>query len=209
MTAADSAPAWREWARYLLALRGLPPRVALFLWRARRHAARSGDLFSLASAIRPAEVAVLLELARGRVRVIELGTGTGWSAIALALDDPERRVTTYDPTVRPERDAYFAMVSAAVRRRVELRNEPDVAGPGPGESAELLFIDSAHDRESVLAAFGAWHGALMPGALVAFHDYGHPQFPGVREGILELALDGQGRGGMFIWRAPDSAVFNA
>ena len=52
-----------------------------------------------------------------------------------------------------EREAYLAMVSAAVRQRIDLRDEADTAGPRPDESADLLFIDSSHDRESVLAAF--------------------------------------------------------
>ena len=84
---------------------------------------------------------MLVALARGRGRVVELGTGTGWSAIALALDDSRRRVVTYDPVVRPERAEYLAMVGDTVRDRVELRDERDTAGPRLGEAAELLFID--------------------------------------------------------------------
>jgi predicted O-methyltransferase YrrM len=192
---------WRREARYAVSLRRLPPRVAWFLWRARRHAVRSGDQFSLASAARPVQLAALLDLARGRDRVVELGTGSGWSAIALALDDTERRVVSYDPVVRPEREAYLAMVSAAVRQRIELRDEADTAGPRPGESADLLFIDSSHDRESVLAAFSAWRSALARGAAVAFHDYRHDQYPGVREAVLELGILGEESEGMFVWRA--------
>src|SRR3954449_10179842 len=67
-----------QFARYLLALTRLPPRVAAFMWRARRRAVHSDDRFTLASAIRPVEVAVLLRVARGRRSVVELGTGTAW-----------------------------------------------------------------------------------------------------------------------------------
>ena len=188
--------------RYVLSLRRLSPRVACFLWCARGHAIRTGDVFSLDSAIRPAELTALVALARGRGRVVELGTGTGWSAIALALDDSRRRVVTYDPVVRPERAEYLAMVGDTVRDRVELRDERDTAGPRPGEAAELLFIDSSHDRESVLAAFRAWRAALIPGSVVAFHDYGHPGYPGVRDAIQELGLVGAETNGIFVWQAP-------
>jgi predicted O-methyltransferase YrrM len=133
---------------------------------------------------------------------VELGTGTAWSAIALALDDGGRRVVTYDPVVRPEREEYLALVSPRVRERVELREAPDAAGPQPGESAEVLFIDSAHEREAVVDAFCAWREALSPGAVVAFHDYRHPAYPGVREAIHELALRGEVSGGLYVWRAP-------
>jgi predicted O-methyltransferase YrrM len=200
------SPSRRHAARFLMSLRALSPRVAWFLWQARRHAVRSGDHFSLASAVRPAQLAALLALARRGRRVVELGTGTCWSAVALALDNSERRVVSYDPVVRPEREAYLAMVNPAVRGRIELREEPDTAGPRPAESADLLFIDSAHDRQSVLAAFRAWQSALAPGAVVAFHDYGHAEYPGVREAVLELGLSGEESEGMFVWRAHGSGA---
>ena len=94
------------------------------------------------------------------------------------------------------------MVGDTVRDRVELRDERDTAGPRPGEAAELLFIDSSHDRESVLAAFRAWRAALIPGSVVAFHDYGHPEYPGVRDAIQELGLVGAESNGIFVWQAP-------
>jgi hypothetical protein len=121
--------------RLLLSLRALPWRVARFYIRARRHAARNGDRFSLDSAARPEELAELLALARGRHVVVELGTGTGWSAIALALDDPHRRVVSYDPTVRSERLAYLKLAGPDARRRIELRAEPDTRGPHVGDSS--------------------------------------------------------------------------
>ena len=53
----------------------------------------------------------------------------------------------------------------------------------------------------MLRAFAAWRGALAPGAIVVFHDYGHPAYPGVREAVNELGLRGSERGGVFVWRA--------
>jgi predicted O-methyltransferase YrrM len=181
----------------------LPWRVALFYRRARRHARRSGDRFSLDSAARPSELAELLALAAGRQSVVELGTGTAWSAIALALDHSTRRIVSYDPSVRSERIAYLKLAGASARERIELRAEPDSRGPHVGDAPpELLFIDSEHERQPVLDAFAAWRGALAPGAVVVFHDYGHPRYPGVREAVAELGLQGSERGGVFVWRAP-------
>lgn len=189
--------------RLLLALRPLPSRVARFYWHATRHALHAGDEFSVASAARPAELAELLDLARGRRAVVELGTGTAWSALVLALDDPRRRIVSYDPSVRTERDDYLALAGERVRERIELRAEPDSAGPHAGDApVELLFVDSEHEREPVLAAFAAWRDALAPGAIVVFHDYAHPEYPGVREAVRELGLSGDERGGVFVWRAP-------
>ncbi|MEA2153120.1 MAG: hypothetical protein QOI18_1353 [Solirubrobacteraceae bacterium] len=190
-------------ARLLFSLRALPWRVARFYWRARRHARRRGDRFSVASAARPGELAQLLALADGRHAVVELGTGTAWSAIALVLGDPARQVLSYDPSSRAERESYLDLAGPAARERIELRAEPDTRGPHHGDPpAELLFIDSEHERQPVLAAFAAWRHALAPGAVVVFHDYAHPDYPGVRQAVVELGLDGLQVGGLFVWRAP-------
>ena len=189
--------------RLVLSLRLLPTRVARFCWCARRHARRTGDRFSLDSAARPADLAELLALARGRTTVVELGTGTAWSAIALALDDRARRVLSCDPCVRPEREAYLDLAGLGVRERIELREEPDSVGPQPGNPpVELLFIDSSHEREPTVTAFRAWRGALARGAVVVFHDHSHPDYPGVREAVADLELAGRETGGLFVWRAP-------
>jgi predicted O-methyltransferase YrrM len=192
-----------ERTRRALSLRLLPPRIGLFYWRAHRHARRMEDQFSLVSAARPAELAELLELAQERSYIVELGTGTAWSAIALVLADRARRVISYDPCVRPQREAYLDLVRPSVRERVELRDQPDSHGPHPGDPpVQLLFIDSSHDADSVLSAFSAWRDALAPGAIVAFHDYDHPVYPGVREAVARLELAGRQSGGLFVWRAP-------
>jgi predicted O-methyltransferase YrrM len=184
--------------RYLLRLRVLPLRVAVFQWRARRQARRSGDRFSLVSATRPDDLATLLELARQRRRVVELGTGTGWTAIALALDDAQREVITYDPIERPERERYMALTGARVRERITFVNEPGSSGPRDDRRIDLLYIDSAHGRQGTIEELRAWRSALRPGALVVLDDFGHPEFPGVREAVCELELSGTRRGTLFV-----------
>ena len=193
-------------ARRAAALRGLPPRVALFHARAHRLATRTQDVFSLQSAARPSELRELLTLAGDHDAVVELGTGTAWTAIALALADPARRVLSYDPVVRPERDRYLALAGPAVRGRITLLAEPgEQAAPAPG-SVGFVFVDSAHDRTSTVATVAAWRAALRPGGVMAFHDYDHPDWPGVREAVEELELEGEVTAGLFVWRPPVAAT---
>lgn len=184
--------------RYLIKLRLLPPRVAWFVWRGRRLAARTDDHFSLVSATRPDDLAVLLRLAHNRERIVELGTGTGWTAIALTLADPERTVITYDPIYRAEREAYLALAGASVRSRLIFRDEPGVNGPPDTSPVDMLYIDSSHARQDTIDEFTAWQPVLRPGAIVAFDDFTHPEYPGVREAVRELGLDGAEHGTLFI-----------
>jgi predicted O-methyltransferase YrrM len=189
--------------RTVLSLRALPPRVAVFYGRALWRAAREGDRWGPDAAARPAELGALLELGRGRRRVVEIGTAMGWTAIALALADADREVTSFDPVQVAERARYLGLVSASVRRRIEFAAaEGTAAAAGARGDVELLFIDASHERDATRAEFESWRPMLAPGAIVAFHDYGHPAHPGVAEAIADLGLTGEVRGGMFVWRSP-------
>jgi predicted O-methyltransferase YrrM len=185
--------------QWMWGLRGLSPRVAWFQWRARRVARRTRDLFSLTSVTRPADTRILLELATDCRRIVELGTATGWTAITLALDDPERRVVTYD-WYGLDVSRYMELVRPEVRERIELVIAPGSSGPRDRQPVDLLYIDSSHEREQTVAEVRAWQPHLRPGATVLFDDYANPDFPGVREAIEELGLEGERRGTLFVHR---------
>ena len=184
-------------------LRGLRPRVLWFHWRARRLAWRTNDLFSVNSVTRPSKMQVLLELTRGCSRVVELGTATAWTTITLALDDRRRRVVTYDVLERDEAERYLKLVGPDVKEQIELVVAAGSTGPQDRQSVDLLYIDSSHRREETIAEVRAWRPHLRPGALVLFDDYAHPDYPGVREAIEELGLEGEQRGELFIHRHGD------
>jgi predicted O-methyltransferase YrrM len=186
--------------RWLL---GLPPRVAWFYCRAVRTARRKGHAWALEAATQPPDLKVLIELARGARTVVELGTGPAWTAIALAIAEPGRRVISYDPVVHEHRGEYLRLAPGDVADRLEFVQAPGSSPRSPTQEVDLLFIDSLHERDATVAEFNAWRSHLRPGAAVVFHDYGHPQFPGVAEAVCELGLEGDVRGGMFVWRAPE------
>ncbi len=179
----------------------LPPRVAVFYSRARRLAAREGDVWSLQSATGPESLAELLRVARGRRRVVEVGTGTAWTTVALALADRDRELVSLDPVVRPERERYLHLAGLGARERIELLARAGEDGP-PERSfvPELVFVDGSHERARTVATFEAWRPALAPGGAIAFHDYANPLYPGVGEAIAELRLSGEVRRDLFVWR---------
>lgn len=195
------AGAWGR-ARALAGLLRLPPRVAVFYGRCLALARRLEHGWALDAATPPGDLAALLRLARGRRRIAELGTGPAWTTIALALTEPHARVTSFDPVAHEHRAEYLALVDPSVRGRIEFVEAAGADGAAGADPVDLLFIDSTHEREPTLAEFRAWRPRLTPGAVVAFHDYRHPQFPGVEQAVAELGLEGEVRGGMFVWRAP-------
>lgn len=198
--------ALRADAGFMWQARVLPGRVRALQVRARLRARREGDRFSLVSATRPPDLQYLLSLARGRRRVVELGTGTAWTTIALALADDERTVRSFDPELRRERERYLDLMTPADRRRIELVTSPGAAGPRAGDEVDLLYVDSSHSREDVIAEVRAWTPVLVPGALIVLDDYGHPLYPGVAEGVAELGLTGAAHGTLFVHVHPPTAA---
>jgi len=189
----------RSLARLLLATRALPPRPALFQVRAMLRAQRLGDDWALESSTRPADVAELLRLARGRRTVVELGTATAWTAGALLVGDPARWVTSFDPVVRERREAYLRLLPRSARERLTLVQASGEQARGDG--VELLFVDSSHERAATVAEVRAWLPRLAPGGLVVLHDFGNPAYPGVAEAVEDLQLDGRPRAGLWVWQA--------
>lgn len=191
--------------RFLRRMHALPFRVAWFHARARFTAWRIGD-DAPKGAVRPDDLAVLLELARGCREVVELGTAKAWTAISLALAEPDRRVRTYDPVVQPIRERYLALVPGSVRRRILLVDQAGDSGPSvKAAGVQFLFVDSSHEHEATVREWEAWKPALAPGAVVVFDDYGHPDFPGVKGAVDELRLQGITHGLLFVHRRPDGA----
>jgi predicted O-methyltransferase YrrM len=185
----------------LQAVRLLPPRVALFYIVALAVAAVSRDRWTLMSATRPNDLRKLVDLAAGARSVAEIGTGPGWSALALALVHPERRVTSFDVEEVPAQ-RYARLVPRSVRDRVTFIRSAGAEGAASAPESEFVFIDSSHRLDETLETFRAWQGNLRSGGLVAFHDYGNPQYPGVEQAVAQLGLDGRVDGELYIWRKP-------
>jgi predicted O-methyltransferase YrrM len=159
-----------------------------------------GDRFSPVSRTEVRKLAVLLNSARGCRRVVELGTGTAWTAISLVLAEPGRVVQSYDPVERSERELYLRLVSLGVRRRLTFVGASGDEGPRDSGMVELLYIDSSHHRDETISEVEAWRSVLGEGSLVVFDDFAHPGYPGVEEAVRYLRLVGAERRGLFVHR---------
>jgi hypothetical protein len=140
----------------------------------------------------PEEGAALADLARGK-SVLEIGSYCGRSTICLART--AAHVTSIDPhdgrgTPRP-RDTFEEM-----KRNLErygCQNVDVIRGLSEDfhslQQFERVFIDGAHDEESVQADIVCALRHLAPDGLIAFHDY-RPFDPGVVSAVNELLADG-------------------
>jgi predicted O-methyltransferase YrrM len=149
------------------------------------------------------DYALLLRLAQGRSRCVELGTGIGTTALGLAVADTHREVWSYDPHPR-DLGRYTGLVPERVRSRVHFVRERGDSATAPPADVDFLFIDSSHARAEVVSEFRAWLPYLARDAVVAFHDYG-PVWPGVQQAVDDdLRLDGHVHGDVFVWRRAEA-----
>lgn len=138
----------------------------------------------------------LARLAQGK-RVLEIGSYCGrstiWMAavaeIVYAVDPFDSRDT---PNPKHTLDTFKDNLA-----RYELTNKVQVCQgtseeivPGLTGLFDLIFIDGAHDYESVKRDIALGLDRLRPGGFLAFHDYDEPTDPGVSQAVDEILGDG-------------------
>jgi predicted O-methyltransferase YrrM len=145
-----------------------------------------------------------MTLPRG-AHIVEIGTDCGRSALFLASrllahGNDKARIYTIDPWwFEPDRPLAAprgirgpklrVLVGAATDEELHLiyplrAESPGVAKLFDDASLALVFIDGAHDIESVRADIRAWKPKIRPGGLLAGHDYSLA-WPGVRRAVSE------------------------
>lgn len=183
-------------------LAGLPRPVAAFWMKALRTAKKAGDEWSIDVACRPNELKVLLEVLADARRVAEVGTAACWTTSCLALARPDREVSSWDIAAHPQRERYLALLAPADRGRLHLNDRPGGSGPADPPEVDAVFIDSSHEYQETLDTFRTWVPAVVPGGVIAFHDWEDDAYPGVTQAIRDLGLDGRAHGHLFVWTKP-------
>lgn len=133
----------------------------------------------------------LAELARGK-RVLEIGSFCGRSTVCMAR--VAEHVTAVDFFDAPHVE-FYGDYAAEFDQSIErhgvahkvTKQRPEDAITG---EFDFVFIDGAHDYESVTRDIEKTRGILAPGGLLAFHDYKNGIDPGVDRAVDELLLEG-------------------
>jgi predicted O-methyltransferase YrrM len=138
--------------------------------------------------------------------IVEVGCWKGRSTVALATGMRQARLVVvdhfqgsdeeehrHDPDLPRLREVFEANLRrAGVRERVEIVQAFSlVAARRWDEPINLLFLDAAHDYESVRDDLAAWWPLIKPGGMMVIHDYGQPNFPGVQRAVDEAGLGGR------------------
>jgi len=138
---------------------------------------------------------------RSPLYVVDLGAGSGTTALAVLDERPDARIVTVDidPTAlhwagRAVHNAY----PEAVWRMAEASAEDVAAIRFPHDDpVHLLLHDASHERDQVERDLRAWCAFLPANTPIWVHDYssppaawGQPASPGVAEAVDLLVAEG-------------------
>ena len=176
----------------------LPRPIRQFRRSAIALALRSRDLMAIRYTVPTSQLRMLLAVTERRPRIVEIGTGWGWTAATLVLAHPDCSVETYDPVVPPLRSAYLDLLPEDARARIELVQARGQDATLPDRPVDALFVDDAHQTAEIVATVSRWLPVLATGAVVVFDDFSERYYPGVRVAIEELGLSGYPHGRFFV-----------
>ena len=124
-------------------------------------------------------------------RCMEIGCNTG--ATAAAILDGNDTITKYVGIDLPE--IWYDNGEAgrfAADDRFEILQLPEGSrsmDPGDLEKFDFIFIDGAHDSNSIKLDTELARKMINPGGVIAWHDYGHPGNGDVQKYIREINAD--------------------
>lgn len=161
-----------------------------------------------------AEGRALADLARGK-EVLEIGSYCGRSTICMAQTaESVSAVDPFDGRGTPHPKGTYELFRANLKRygvsaATIIGTASELLHPKMEAVCDLVFIDGAHDYDSVRADIRVAEHVLRPGGLIAFHDYrtapGEADGrwdPGVTQAVDELL----GRGARLLSRHDSLAV---
>ena len=140
----------------------------------------------------------------GFTTFVEVGCKEGRTTAHILEHCPEARVTALDPWMAaPEQgdvaggESYetwdFQAIEADFWGRVEpfkdrltfhRKTSLEAADTVDDSSQDLIFIDAAHDYDSVLEDIAAWRPKVRDGGILAGHDFQH-SFPSVMDAVAD------------------------
>ena len=156
--------------------------------------------------MKEAELTWLAERAKDKKTIVEIGSFHGRSTRALA-DNTQGTVfavDTFEPL--PVEDSRVNQIESYEAFRINLADHINSYHVQPVRSdsisaaqnfpkalrPDMIFIDAAHDYESVKRDIEAWRPLLAPGGLLCGHDYGshdRKEIWGVTRAVHELVPD--------------------
>lgn len=135
---------------------------------------------------------------------VEIGVAFGGHSEAILLQtqieklygvDPYRHFNSYDDPMNLPQSEFDALYEFAKSRlamfegRFEaVREVSSMAAAAIKDKIDFIYIDALHTYEGVRDDLKIWFSKVNDGGIIGGHDYGHPNFPGVKKAVDEFFL---------------------
>lgn len=141
------------------------------------------------------ELSQLVLLAANR-EVLELGSFEGLSAWGMAVS--AKHITCVDTfranSAGQQQMPQLTTLDAFKKATARFNNVAHFVGTSEEASRsnvispnfDMIFIDATHTHPEVRDDTQRWWPKLRPGGVMVWHDYGHGDFPGVKQAIDEI-----------------------
>ncbi len=146
--------------------------------------------------LREFEVSALRELALlaadGKDRpplFVNVGAGHGTSSLAMAEACPEAEIYTIDSNTGFLKCEKETFKNAGIKPPHQIHANSHDPYLIFKHQVHLIFIDADHREEEVRADILKWLQYVRKDGIMAFHDYDHPNYPGVKIAVDELMAD--------------------
>jgi precorrin-6B methylase 2 len=121
---------------------------------------------------------------------VNIGAGAGTSTIAMLEASPDIVVFEVDKKPYTQSIENLATSKFATQNRVKriIGNSWGVGRNWPLQ-ADLVFVDGGHHDEAVINDIEAWRPHVKPFGYMLFHDYKHPNVPGLTVVVDRMMAD--------------------
>lgn len=110
--------------------------------------------------------------------IVNIGAGTGTSVLSVLEVRKDAFVFSVDKNVEPrERDALNRADKLKMNRVWRVLGDSSRVGKYWPYGIDMCFVDGAHHDSAVIADIEAWKPHVLPGGIMFFHDYKHPNIP--------------------------------
>lgn len=119
--------------------------------------------------------------------LLEVGSYKGLSAImTLAVMASGKKLTMVEVQEQPELRANLTRYGVLDLVELHFGGFEKFAAENTSEMFSHVFIDHDHSYATNVRCIELFWPRVMPGGILTFHDYGHEQFPGVKQAVDEF-----------------------
>lgn len=121
--------------------------------------------------------------------IVNIGAGAGTSAIAMLEERPDAFVFSIDKVEAELERFNLKKCEIPITRCVRILGKSWDIGQDFPYPVNMVFVDGAHGDKAVEKDICTWISKVIPGGIMAFHDYKHDNVPGLTK-VVDSFMDG-------------------